>query len=119
MKVCSAKNCILPARWKPRAIVRAGAHWPDMPSRPLALPICFCEVHRASSSLDKLFNQNARQALDIQFAKRAWAPIDWSRSVIEWEELDPHDGMVVQFPPAEGGPGGDSGEETGPGGAKA
>lgn len=119
MKVCSADSCILPARWIPRAIVKSGTHWPNMPARTMLLPVCFCEVHRASSTLDKLFSHVARQHLDMQFCKQKWAPIDWSRTVIEWDQSDPRDGKPVEFPPenANGsGPGESTAHESEPGG---
>ncbi len=101
MKVCSALNCILPARWKPRAIVNAGAHWTDMAPRTLRLPVCFCDLHKSTSTLDKLFTANSRRQLDIQFCKQNMAPIEWPSSVLEWELVDPRDGKVVTFPPAD------------------
>lgn len=119
MKVCAATHCILPAKWKPHAIARPAMHWREMPDRNLTVPLCFCELHKSEATLEKLFTDEARRNLDIQFCKFKWPQIDWGRTTLEWIERSPRDGQRLEFPQDEGGPGMTRDCGSGPGGAPA
>lgn len=96
MITCDVPTCVMPARWRPVVAAKSAVHWGDG-IRPIDTGCAFCQVHRASATLDSLFSPTARRALDGSFAKQGLPAVDWIRSELTWAELDPRDGAVLEL----------------------
>lgn len=88
MLTCTAVNCVLPARWRPSIVVMRAKHWGDDASS-IEPEMCFCELHKSEATVDKLFNDVSRRAIDVSFMNTRRVPPDWSRATITWAAVDP------------------------------
>lgn len=88
MIVCTAVNCVMPARWRPVLHAVPAAHWPNKGAF-IEPELCFCEMHKKTATLDLLFSDLSRRKMDTQFVTTGRVPPDWSRSGLKWVAVDP------------------------------
>lgn len=88
MLVCTALNCVMPARWRPVFHAVPAAHWPNKGAF-IEPELCFCDVHKKTATLETLFSDVSRRKMDDQFISTRRVPPDWSRSSLKWVAVDP------------------------------